>query len=86
MFIDLVIVTYPLSTEKHLCIAPKFSYLEQGDEVMVDNKKAGIVFDSITVTQDDEKFNFIANAMGANFPLPRITSKVTYSKMNWEET
>ena len=85
MFIDLVIVMYPLETTKRLCIAPKFTHLEEGDEVLVDNKKSGIVLDSITVTDDDEKMNFIVNAMGANLPLPRITSKVIYQKMDWEE-
>ena len=91
MFIDLVIVSYPVSTRKDLFEAPAFTHLEQGDEVLVQDcenngKRHGIVVDSVTVTRDDDKYNFVFNALGVLKPLPKIKSIVTYKDLHWEAT
>ena len=88
MFIDLVVCTYPLDHNKYLYIAPRFSNFEQGDEVVVeekDGKRVAVVQDCETFTYDDDKYNFVLNAMGAITPLRRIVSKVVYHEMNWED-
>ena len=90
MFIDLVIVTYPVSTRRDLFEAPAFTHLEQGDEVLVQDcenngKRHGIVVDSVTVTKDDDKYNFILNAMRAEKPLQRVLSKIIYREIDWKE-
>ena len=90
MFIDLVIVTYPVSTRRDLFEAPAFTHLEQGDEVVVqddenEGKRHGIVVDSVTVTKDDDSYNFLLNAMRAEKPLQRVLSKVVYRDVHWKE-
>lgn len=91
MFIDLVIVSYPVSTRVDLFEAPAFTHLEQGDEVLVQEvenyagKRHGIVVDSVTVTKDDDKYNFILNAMHAEKPLQRVLSKIVYREIDWKE-
>jgi len=88
MFIDLVAVSFPLDKRNYLYEAPRWTGLEQGDEVIVqddDGRHSGIVLDSVTVTKDDDKYNFIVNAMGAEKPLARVIQKVTYHKLDWKE-
>lgn len=90
MFIDLVIVTYPVTTRRDLFEAPAFTHFEQGDEVVVqddenEGKRHGIVVDSVTVTKDDDKYNFILNAMHAEKPLQRVLSKIVYREIDWKE-
>ena len=38
MFIDFVICKYPVDPKKYLFIAPPFSHLEEGDEVVLSDK------------------------------------------------
>jgi len=88
MFIDLVVCTYPVSNKKYLYEAPKFSGLEQGDEVIVKDAAgdhAAIVLECETFTKDDEKYCFIVNAMNAELPLARVMSKIVYHKFDWKE-
>ena len=89
MFIDLVVVSFPLDKRNYLYEAPRWTGLEQGDDIVVQEKDGykheGIVIDSVTVTKDDDKYNFIVNAMGAEKPLARVVSKIEYRKLDWKE-
>lgn len=88
MFIDLVVCTLPVDNKKYLYEAPRFSNLEQGDNVILDDadgKRFATVVDCVTVTKDDEKYRFIANALGATLPLGRIAQKVIYQTFVYKE-
>ena len=87
MFIDLVIVQFPVDKNKYLFQAPAFTHLAQGDEVLVETtRQIGTVLDSCTLTLDDDKYNFVCNALGVLKPLPKIKSIVTYKDIHWEAT
>ena len=87
MFIDLVIVQFPVDKNKYLYEAPAFTHLAQGDEVLVyDTDQNGIVLDSCTFTVGDDKYNFVCKAFSALKPLYKIKSIVTYKDIHWEAT
>lgn len=88
MFIDLVICTYPVSNKKYLFEAPRWSGLEQGDEVVVEDaqgKHTALVVDCSTFQKRDDKYRFVVNAMNAELPLARVVSKIEYRKFDWKE-
>lgn len=82
-YIDLVLIRF--NDETHLCYAPQFSHLEKGDLVVLEDDSTGIVIKSITLGKyDEEVIDFIKEMIGTD-TLIRITAKVVYEKLSYEE-
>lgn len=82
-YIDLVLIKF--NDETHLCYAPQFSHLKEGDLVVLEDDSTGIVIKSITLGKhEDEVFDFIKKMTGEDTPI-RITAKVVYKTLSYEE-
>lgn len=87
MFIDFVICKYPVDPKKYLFIAPPFSHLEEGDEVVVEDgePQCATVIDSKTVSVNSDEYYFILNLLGVSVPLKKVISKVIYRRFEYTE-
>ena len=83
-YIDLVLVDTIVFSEV-LCCAPGFSSLKEGDDVLFGNDGNGRVTSVLTVGVKSEVYDFVVNAAGAHEPLPKITSKVVYEALSYDE-
>ncbi len=84
-WVDLVIVRQG-DTNK-LFIAPGFSYLGNGDEVICDTCRGdqpGTVVATLSREEGDGVYSFVKEMIG-NKPLRKILRKVTYSDLTWQE-
>lgn len=71
-----------------LFYAPAFSYLHEGQELVVDTQcgeQPATVISAYTVEKDSDLYNFIIKATGATLPLKKVLSKVNYKKLEYEE-
>ena len=83
-YIDLVLVETIIGGEI-LCYAPGFSHLKEGDVVLFGNDGNGRVTSVLTVGVKSEVYDFAVKAAGAHEPLPKITSKVVYEALSYDE-
>lgn len=83
-YIDLVLVETIVYKEV-LCYAPGFSYLKEGDGVLFGNDGNGWVTSVLTVGVKSDVYDFAVKAAGAHELLPKITSKVVYEALSYDE-
>jgi len=90
-YIDVVLVKHhETDYETYMFQAPRWSYLKEGDEVIVETcrgeQKATVVA-SYTVSPEynEEEFNFILKASKAKLPLKKVLKKVEYETFSYPE-
>lgn len=68
--------------------APAWTYLEEGNDVLVEHPSIGTakakVVKVITIAEDNEAFDFILTLCDEQKPLPKVLSKVIYSRFKYE--
>ena len=88
-YIDLVACKHANNDKVFLFRAPRFSYLNKGDMVIVETKNGeseATVEASRTVDLHDNDFvEFICCLSGAELPLKRVLKKVTYREFDYME-
>lgn len=88
-YVDFVLCRVNGEDGKTLFHAPKFSYLEKGDMVIVDTikgEKMAQVVASITVADDEmDKIDFIMEATNSSEDVRKVLSKVIYSDLDYKE-
>ena len=87
-YIDLALVEVVGYSGLFLVEAPRFTYLKDGDQVIIsdgENEKLCRVVMSITVDPESEEYKFIVTAMGAKEPLMKITKKIIYHDLEYRE-
>lgn len=88
-YIDLVLCQQPRGA--YLFYAPAFSYLGEGQHVIVDTKLGEMpatVISTYTVDKDSEAYNFILKmleAKGATLPLKRVLAKIDHRELEYKE-
>lgn len=86
--VDLVLCERGLhSGQKFLFQAPAFSWLENGDRVLVDTEHGesdAAVVSVCTVNIASEQYDMIMQACGVSEPLKKVISKITYRKLEYE--
>lgn len=85
-YVDLVLC----SDNKQTClvVAPRFSYLKTGDEVIIESKQGAKkvkVKDVLSVNDESEIFKFVVAASGATLPLRKVLKKINYENFNYKE-
>ena len=86
-YIDMVLVKHKEVGEPYLFVAPAFSHLERGDNVLCSTEKGdqtGIVISSVTVDELGDEFKFIRQ-MNCMRRLKKIKAKVTITELKYEE-
>lgn len=88
-YIDYVLVQHEQSNKPFLFIAPAFSRLEDGDEVIVDTihgKARGKVLASSTIAKDDDSLiSLIKQATGAYGEVRKVVARVRTFDLTWED-
>lgn len=72
----------------YLFIAPSFTRLKEGDEVIVDTSLGKIrakVVAVITIQYEGSGYDFIVKATNATLPLKKVLQKVIYSDFEYDE-
>ena len=88
MYIDLVLVKHDGCNQPYLFQAPAWSYLKEGDRVVVHNKfdeQTATVIEAITTTLDSETYRMVVKSSRAKEPLAKVVAKLDYSKFTYEE-
>ena len=90
-YVDLVLARHDTESRcatDYLFEAPSWTYLNAGDEIMVDTKN-GIAHATVeavcTVTKDSSEYWFIVKACKAYAPLRRVLSRVMYREFTYED-
>lgn len=86
-YIDMVLVKHEEIGKPYLFIAPAFSHLNRGENVICSTEKGdqtGIVISCITVDELGDEFKFIRQMNGMR-SLKRIKAKITINEMVYEE-
>ena len=86
-YIDLVICEFSGNVSSEVFVAPQFSGLKKGDEVVVEHEQAeyfGTVENCITVSEDEDAFDFILDATGTKTPLKKVLKKITYHDFKYK--
>ena len=87
-YVDLVLAKTERMERPHLFQCPSWSYLSNGDQVMVETKygKAEMtVVAAFTADEESDYFRFIARAANATLPLKRVLGKVQYKEFYYDE-
>lgn len=87
-YIDLVLCQHPNDNRNFLFVAPAWSRLQRGDNVMVDTRNGkclAIVQDTALVEKDSDLYIFIVTASKATLPLKKVISKIEYHEFEYEE-
>lgn len=88
MYIDLVLCRHSENGRAFLFAAPAWTRLRVGDLVVVETRLGraqAVVVASLTVEQGSEEFKFAVACAGANVPLKKVISKVTYINYYYAE-
>ena len=73
---------------RYLFQMPAYERLKQGDEVIVETKdgeKSAVVLQTTNCIYGDEEYKMIMEASGASEPLKRVTRKVEYKRLAYDE-
>lgn len=87
-YIDLVLAKNERMERPHLFWCPPWSYLHEGDSVMVETKygkKEMTVVASFTEDAECETFQFIVKAANAPLPLYKVLGKMQYREFFYED-
>lgn len=88
-YIDLVACKHMNNDRSFLFKAPKFSYLDKGDKVMVETKHGNAeatVEASYTIDpEDNDLMKLILSLNGAELPLKKVLKKIKYIDFEYKE-
>ena len=88
-YIDLVLVKVGSVPTPIVYAAPPFTYLKEGERVIVEGKPApeaeGVVVASFTTKEDGDEANFFIKATNAEMPLRRVLKRIWYTELKWKE-
>ena len=87
-YLDLVVCKYGALDKISVFRAPRWSYLNEGDRVVVELEKGQIeatVVRSYTIEKNSAEMDFIIVASGTTLPLKKVLKKITYKDFEYEE-
>ncbi len=87
IYVDLVLCKHEKVGKGFLFVAPPFTHLKRGDDVIVDTKKGkqpAIVIDSITTNIHSDDYMFIRKMNGMR-ELKKVLGKIVYLDYSEEE-
>ena len=88
MYIDLVLCKHEGDARYFLFQAPKFSYLQAGQLVIVDTRRGeqeATVVNVLTVERDSREYKFIFDMCKVSEPLRRVLKEVAYKELVYGE-
>lgn len=84
-YIDFVLIHYPDDEKTHLVVAPAWSEIKEGNDVIVEDKYTAGVLAVTTMSTETEQENILIKACGDRLPLRKVTALIQYKKFKYEE-